>query len=78
MKSGQTSLQVAVEMPFDIKSLNCPSHKVKVKVRTFSCILVVSVICFPLCCYKKIYAYAAIITTLVTTSIADDITLLML
>ncbi|XP_070191086.1 protein mono-ADP-ribosyltransferase PARP4-like [Littorina saxatilis] len=31
VKSGQTSLQVAVEMPFDIKSLECPSHPVKVK-----------------------------------------------
>nr|KAG5699378.1 hypothetical protein BaRGS_008286 [Batillaria attramentaria] len=28
---GQTSLQVAVEMPFDIRSLECPTHKVKVK-----------------------------------------------
>ena len=34
VKSGQTSLQVAVEMPFDIKSLECPTHPVKVKVRS--------------------------------------------
>ncbi|KAL8613683.1 hypothetical protein ACOMHN_029775 [Nucella lapillus] len=31
VKSGQTSVQVAVEMPFDIKSLECPTHSVKVK-----------------------------------------------
>ncbi|GFO43316.1 poly [ADP-ribose] polymerase, partial [Plakobranchus ocellatus] len=27
----QTSVQVAIDMPFDIRSLDCPTHKVKVK-----------------------------------------------
>ncbi|KAL8624962.1 hypothetical protein ACOMHN_039849 [Nucella lapillus] len=31
VRSGQTSVQVAVEMPFDIKTLDCPTHKVMVK-----------------------------------------------
>ncbi|RUS77622.1 hypothetical protein EGW08_014622, partial [Elysia chlorotica] len=30
-KAMRTSVQVAVEMPFDIRTLHCPTHKVKVK-----------------------------------------------
>ena len=26
------SIQVAVEMPFDIKTIDCPSHKIRTKV----------------------------------------------
>ena len=35
VKSPQqnVSVQVALEMPFDIRSIVCPSHKVKIKVR---------------------------------------------
>ncbi|XP_060597096.1 uncharacterized protein LOC132751015 isoform X2 [Ruditapes philippinarum] len=31
VKQGETSLQVSVEMPFDIRSIECPSQKIKVK-----------------------------------------------
>ena len=30
--SGSVSVQVAVEMPFDIKTIESPTHKVKIKV----------------------------------------------
>ena len=30
--SGELSIQVAVEMPFDIKSVESPTHKIKLKV----------------------------------------------
>ena len=29
---GDTTVQVAIDMPFDIRTLECPTHKVKVKV----------------------------------------------
>ena len=29
---GKCSIQVAVEMPFVIKTINCPTHKIKKKV----------------------------------------------
>jgi len=32
VQQGETSLQVAVEMPFDIRSIECPTHKIKLKV----------------------------------------------
>ena len=28
----EVSIQVSVEMPFDIRSIECPTHKVKIKV----------------------------------------------
>ncbi|CAG5135718.1 unnamed protein product, partial [Candidula unifasciata] len=31
MNATRTTVQVAVEMPFDIRSLHCPSHKIRVK-----------------------------------------------
>ena len=31
--SGELSIQVAVEMPFDIKTIDSPTHKIKMKVR---------------------------------------------
>ncbi|XP_046570901.1 protein mono-ADP-ribosyltransferase PARP4-like [Haliotis rubra] len=31
VQSGDTTVQVAVEMPFDIRSIQCPSHKVRIK-----------------------------------------------
>ena len=31
--SGELSIQVAVEMPFDIRTVESPAHKIKMKVR---------------------------------------------
>ena len=33
--SGELSLQVAVEMPFNIKTIESPTHKMKMKVSTY-------------------------------------------
>lgn len=29
----EVTVQVSVEMPFDIRSIQCPTHKVKIKVQ---------------------------------------------
>ena len=32
MKQGETTVQISLNMPFDIMSLECPTNQVKVKV----------------------------------------------
>ena len=36
LRSGDLSVQVFVEMPFEIKSIESPSHKIKMKVNSLS------------------------------------------
>ena len=31
----EVSIQVAIEMPFDIRSITCPTHRIRSKVRYF-------------------------------------------
>ena len=38
LSSGEITVQVAVEMPFPIRSIESPTHKIKMKVR--SCIII--------------------------------------
>ena len=33
----EVTVQISVEMPFDIRTIQCPTHKVKVKVRFSTC-----------------------------------------
>ena len=33
VQQGETSIQIAIEMPFDIRSIDCPTNKIRMKVR---------------------------------------------
>lgn len=34
---GDISVEVSVEMPFDIKTIECPTHKIKIKASLYNC-----------------------------------------
>jgi len=43
---NEVTIQVAIEMPFDIRSITCPTHKVRMKVFYFHLIFQISEITF--------------------------------
>ena len=56
--SGEVSIQVAVEMPFDIKTLESPTHNIRMKVPTCTYMYMYKIICmYVYVCTVCIYMY---------------------